>query len=132
MREYGLNLGTAYQLYDDSLDVFGSEPRAGKSLGTDLATGKATLPLMLTLERVPVGERDQLLGLLADWRPERSEEMQAFLKTEECLSACRVEVEGFLEGARGALVVLPDNEGRKGLAGLVDCLDAQMAGLGAD
>ncbi len=131
LREYGLNLGTAYQLYDDCLDVFGSEPSAGKSLGTDLATGKATLPLMLALEQATAGRRDELRGLLADWRPELGEELRAMLATEDCRTACRTEVDGFLEGARGALVALPANEGRAGLAALVDCLEEQMDGLGA-
>src|SRR5262245_34556317 len=43
LRNYGLALGTAYQLYDDCLDLFGSEKIVGKSLGTDLGTGKITL-----------------------------------------------------------------------------------------
>ena len=46
LRQYGLALGTAYQLYDDCLDVLGSEAVAGKSLGTDLAKGKMTLPVL--------------------------------------------------------------------------------------
>ena len=46
LRQYGLALGTAYQLYDDCLDVLGSEAAAGKSLGADLAKGKMTLPVL--------------------------------------------------------------------------------------
>src|SRR5438093_10992998 len=47
LRKYGLALGTAYQIYDDCLDLFGSELATGKSLGTDLANGKLTLPILL-------------------------------------------------------------------------------------
>ena len=46
LREFGLALGTAYQIYDDCLDLFGSESVVGKSLGTDLAKGKLTLPVL--------------------------------------------------------------------------------------
>src|ERR1043165_4328798 len=42
IRKYGMALGTAYQLFDDCLDLFGSEEVVGKSLGTDLACGKLT------------------------------------------------------------------------------------------
>src|SRR5215471_15165411 len=47
LRQFGLAFGTAYQVYDDCLDLFGSETVAGKSLGTDLAKGKLTLPVLL-------------------------------------------------------------------------------------
>src|SRR5215469_18184642 len=46
LRKFGTALGTAYQIYDDCLDLFGSEAAAGKSLGTDLAKGKLTLPVL--------------------------------------------------------------------------------------
>src|SRR6185436_9892289 len=51
LRDFGMALGTAYQIFDDCLDLFGSEDSAGKSLGTDLAKGKVTLPLLVLLER---------------------------------------------------------------------------------
>lgn len=54
---FGHHLGIAYQIYDDLVDFLGEEQKIGKTLGTDLATGKLTLPLMLLLERVPAEER---------------------------------------------------------------------------
>src|SRR5271170_7103906 len=51
LRQYGMALGTAYQLYDDCLDVLGSETAAGKSLGADLAKGKMTLPVIIVRDR---------------------------------------------------------------------------------
>ena len=44
MKTFGLKLGTAYQIYDDCLDIAGSEEAVGKTLGTDLRKGKLTLP----------------------------------------------------------------------------------------
>src|SRR5439155_12549023 len=57
LRQFGLALGTAYQIYDDCLDLFGSEASFGKSLGTDLATGKLTLPVLVALEPANVCDR---------------------------------------------------------------------------
>ncbi len=57
---FGRHLGTAYQIYDDLADFFGNEHAIGKTLGTDLASGKATLPLLLLLERLPVAEAEVL------------------------------------------------------------------------
>ena len=50
---FGRHLGIAYQIYDDLVDFLGEERQIGKTLGTDLATGKLTLPLMLLLQKVP-------------------------------------------------------------------------------
>src|ERR1700682_773107 len=51
LRDYGLNLGTAFQLIDDLLDFTGSDERLGKAAGVDLLEGKLTLPLIYLIER---------------------------------------------------------------------------------
>jgi octaprenyl-diphosphate synthase len=63
---FGHHLGIAYQIYDDLVDFLGEEQKIGKTLGTDLATGKLTLPLMLLLERVPAAERAALVTALRE------------------------------------------------------------------
>ena len=45
VERFAENLGLAYQLYDDTIDAFGSESNAHKTLKTDLKTGKVTLLL---------------------------------------------------------------------------------------
>lgn len=50
MAEYGMRLGTAFQLTDDALDYSGSEDETGKHLGDDLAEGKPTLPLIYIMQ----------------------------------------------------------------------------------
>jgi octaprenyl-diphosphate synthase len=65
---FGLQLGIAYQLFDDMADFCGDEDKIGKTLGTDLASGKFTLPLLYLIERLPENEaaelrRDVLAGL---------------------------------------------------------------------
>ena len=50
MKTFGLRLGTAYQIYDDCLDIAGNESRAGKTLGSDLRKGKLTLPILHFLQ----------------------------------------------------------------------------------
>jgi len=63
---FGRHLGIAYQIYDDLTDLIGSEEKIGKTLGTDIATGKATLPIILLRDRLPQEEaallRDTLAG----------------------------------------------------------------------
>lgn len=59
---FGRHLGIAYQIYDDLADFFGDEKRIGKTLGTDLGSGKLTLPLFALLERLDASERNALLA----------------------------------------------------------------------
>ncbi len=66
---YGHHLGIAYQIYDDLVDFVGEEQRIGKTLGTDLATGKLTLPLMLLLDRVSPDERKAIVAALRGGQP---------------------------------------------------------------
>ena len=57
---YGMKLGTAYQIYDDCLDLVGSEEVVGKTLRTDLAKGKLTLPILNLLESSSESQRTKL------------------------------------------------------------------------
>ena len=60
LADYGMKLGTAYQIYDDCLDLVGSEDVVGKTLGTDLAKGKLTLPILNLLEAVSESQRETI------------------------------------------------------------------------
>ena len=53
LRTYGREIGLAFQLLDDVLDVTGPPSRTGKALGTDLLDGTVTLPLILARDRDP-------------------------------------------------------------------------------
>lgn len=56
MAEYGMRLGTAFQLIDDVLDLSGESAEIGKNLGDDLAEGKPTMPLLIAMRR---GSKEQ-------------------------------------------------------------------------
>ena len=53
LQNYGYNLGMAFQVVDDVLDLTGEEAELGKPLGSDLSQGILTLPIILFLERYP-------------------------------------------------------------------------------
>src|SRR5205814_5084748 len=77
LRQFALRIGTAYQIYDDCLDLAGSEEATGKTLGTDLAKGKFTLPVLIFLESASEFERERCSTLIVD---ERSSEVAELLK----------------------------------------------------
>jgi octaprenyl-diphosphate synthase len=58
--DYGMKLGAAYQIYDDCLDLVGAEEEVGKTLRTDLAKGKLTLPILNLLEAASESQRAKL------------------------------------------------------------------------
>lgn len=129
LRAYGMALGTAYQVYDDCLDVFGSERAAGKSLGTDLAKGKLTLPVLVLLEKARPAERNRLENLLARWNEANLPELLGLLSQNEALAQSQAAVEAYLETAREQLSVLPASPSRAALGVLADFLSQQTASL---
>ncbi len=130
LRQYGMAIGTAYQVYDDCLDLFGSEAAVGKSLGTDMAKGKLTLPLLLALERTSPVERKQIQSMVVDWKAEYLGDLVEILRKHQTLEDSQQSVIQHLDAARAHLSVLPDSESAVGLSGLVDYLAHQTMALG--
>ncbi|MBJ6802417.1 polyprenyl synthetase family protein [Geomonas propionica] len=62
--DYGMDLGIAFQLMDDTLDYTASEEQFGKSIGHDLEEGKITLPLIHTLKLCSDEERDFIASVV--------------------------------------------------------------------
>ncbi|MBU1567080.1 MAG: polyprenyl synthetase family protein [Proteobacteria bacterium] len=71
LRDYGVNLGCAFQIIDDLLDYLGDPNKTGKAVGNDLIEGKVTLPLILALNGAAEKDRERLLTILAT-REERA------------------------------------------------------------
>jgi octaprenyl-diphosphate synthase len=61
---FGMNLGIAFQLMDDTLDYIASEEQFGKSIGHDLEEGKITLPLIHTLSHCTPAERADIAAIV--------------------------------------------------------------------
>jgi octaprenyl-diphosphate synthase len=130
LRQYGLALGTAYQVYDDCLDLFGSEGAAGKSLGIDLAGGKLTLPVLVALERSSASEKARLEAQVRHWEPGHFSSVLRILEKYDTLAESQRIVCGYLRTAREELGALPASKGREGLLGLAEYLEQQMEALG--
>ena len=76
-KNFGVQVGTAYQIYDDCVDLAGNESATGKTLGTDLRKGKFTLPVLIFLRSASEFERERCCQLLLD---EQIEELIELLK----------------------------------------------------
>ncbi|PWU19741.1 MAG: polyprenyl synthetase family protein [Verrucomicrobia bacterium] len=128
-RQFGLALGTAYQVYDDCVDLFGTEATAGKSLGTDLAKGKLTLPVLLLWERANAADRASLEGLVQDWKPCSMDRLARLLAKYELLPASLQFAHQYLEKAAQTLRSIPAASGQSGLMGVITYLARQVSGL---
>ena len=129
LRQFGKAFGTAYQVYDDCVDLFGTEATAGKSLGTDLAKGKLTWPVLLAWERANAADRACLENLVENWQPKNLSAVSELLARYETFEPSQEVVTRYLERARRALRVLPESGGRSGLSGLADFLAQQTGAL---
>ncbi len=100
---FGRHLGIAYQIYDDLADFFGQEKSIGKTLGTDLVSGKLTLPLLALLDGLSGEERiglvEEILGRRQPDLPGRLRQMGEY----GIFAAVAEEVEGELIKAEAAL-----------------------------
>ena len=129
LRQFGVAFGAAYQVYDDCVDLFGSEETAGKSLGTDLAKGKLTWPVLLAWERANVTDKAQLENWVKDWQPENFFPVKELLVKYETFEPSREAVNHYLDQACRALRILPKSNGRAGLLKLADFLTQQTDAL---
>lgn len=129
LRHFGAAFGTAYQVFDDCVDLFGSEATAGKSLGTDLAKGKLTWPVLLAWERAQTADRELLENLVKDWQVENFPTVNELLEKYETFEPTRKVIANYLDQARRSLRCLPDSTGRTGLFELADFLAQQTEAL---
>jgi octaprenyl-diphosphate synthase len=82
---FGRNLGTAFQIADDMLDLVGDEVAMGKSLGTDLEKQKPTLPLIRLLAESEPRERQEIVELLSSRNRADRQQMNIWLERGDAL-----------------------------------------------
>jgi octaprenyl-diphosphate synthase len=127
LRTFGLRLGTAYQIYDDVLDLAGDETKAGKTLGSDLRKGKLTLPILHLLQNSDAPERHRISEIILD-----GEETAIQALAEKAIAAGSVKNaintgRKMLREASAQLEIVPDNKYHEALANLVTTLDGMIA-----
>lgn len=119
LRDYGLSLGTAFQLIDDVLDFTSNEEALGKAAGADLLGGKVTLPLIYLREAEPE-TREMIQTVLREGTystVQQREILDAITRT-GALDRARARANEFAEDARSALDSLPHSDYSESLRAL--------------
>jgi len=122
MRSYGQKIGTAYQIYDDCLDIAGTEDETGKTLGTDLRKGKLTLPVLTLLESASAFDRERCCALVLEGK---LEEVTALLQNSPTNGALGAAIETgseLIREAQSELGSLKTNRWVDALFGLGEAL----------
>jgi octaprenyl-diphosphate synthase len=116
LRDYGMNLGVAFQLADDLLDFTADERALGKAAGADLLEGKVTLPLILLQEKLP-NIREELERVIVDGVYDDVSRGSITEKLAEngTLDSIRDTARSYAAAARKNLEILPETEYRSAL-----------------
>jgi len=120
LARYGRCLGIAFQIADDMLDLIGEESTTGKSLGTDLAQQKLTLPLIRLLSHSGPEQASRFRQLLRTPVNHKREAFAPFLHDTGALAFAQARAEEFAAKARAELDCLPPSECRSILSILTD------------
>ena len=120
LARYGNDLGMAFQIADDVLDLSGEETVVGKSLGTDLVKQKATLPLIRLLSSVSAENRVELVSVLSRSGNHRQKALQPWFERYEAVSYAREKAQWFTQRAGGELASLSPTVACDSLRGLTD------------
>jgi geranylgeranyl pyrophosphate synthase len=117
LRAYGYNIGMAFQMVDDVLDVQGDVAELGKPVGNDLLQGVLTLPSILLMEKYP---DDNPVEALFEDRAQDGKLREALdmINNSSIVDDCYAIIQEYCDEAAQSLDILPDCEARRSLLGL--------------
>ena len=122
LTRYGLDVGVAFQISDDSLDFVADEARFGKAIGADVREGKRTLPLIALLERAKPIELERVWALLRRraLEPVELAEIRQLVLEHEGVAYARARAHAYARKAKADLEIFPLSEERETLALVAD------------
>lgn len=110
LKEFGMYMGTAFQIIDDVLDYSGSVEQIGKNVGDDLAEGKPTLPLIYLMQQGSEQAAQDVRHALQNADRAYFEVIHQHVTQSDALNYCTEQAKIAVEKAIGCLKMLPENE----------------------
>ena len=118
LAQYGIRLGTAFQLIDDVLDLSGDVNQIGKNLGDDLAEGKPTLPLLIAMHRGSAEEASTIRKAIKNGGLEELPAVLAAVKSTDALNHVTQLAKNEARFGVEAIAHLPDSANKQALIDL--------------
>lgn len=117
LAQYGLNLGLAFQITDDVLDLIGDPEVTGKPVGGDIREGKITLPLILALEKANPADRAKVEEIVhGDGATTKDMEfIRTLIDSADAIEDSRSVAAGYIKQAIECLISLPESDYRTSL-----------------
>ena len=116
--DYGLHLGNAYQLIDDTLDYSADSKTIGKNIGDDLTNGSPTLPLLHALKHGSAQQQAQIKLSLTSGTLENFQDILKAIQDTRAIEYTKQLAEKEIDAAISALHILPDSDYKKALTDL--------------
>lgn len=116
MRQFGYELGLAFQIIDDCLDLTASQEQAGKSVGTDVADGKVTLPVLWAYQRADEARRARIRDCYTlEGLEDRVQRLHEVCELSAGVEFARARANELLRSAVARLALLPSGASRGAL-----------------
>ncbi|MBI4399433.1 polyprenyl synthetase family protein [Candidatus Micrarchaeota archaeon] len=121
LKDFGMQIGIAFQIQDDILNLVGTEKKYKKEIGGDITEGKRTL---MTIHALRNGNKEKLLKLIGSGAKDKKTIKSAIsiLKSTSSIDYAKNYAKKIVQNARRKLKIIPNNESRKILLDLADFL----------
>ena len=128
--EFGVSIGTCYQIYDDLIDTFGSRLDETKSLGSDFESGKLTLPLLILLQELEEKKRCSLIEAIRNASSAESKEfVHSLFKANNIMPKCLNELQRHADNINLLANSVSDSVLSKNLNGFLSLFSGKLTKL---
>jgi len=120
LTKFGMRLGTAFQLTDDTLDYVAREDAFGKTIGMDLAEGKITLPLIRTFKHCTPDEKKRIEQAVQDGNKDSIQEISRLIDRYKGIEYSLEKAGSLVDEGKSLLDIFEDSTPREALCAIAD------------
>lgn len=106
--DFGINLGLAFQLQDDYLDLYPRSNKMGKTIGGDLLNQKKSLPYLIAIENADAEKREEINTLIQSQNEDRVEHLIEIFDSLDVKKECESNIEELFQKASNNLLSITD------------------------